>query len=283
MGYEVLMIKKRFAKVYIEITNVCNLSCAFCAGTNRKKEFMSLDLFKTALEKVAPYTDYVYLHVLGEPLLHPQIAEFFDEAEKNGLRVVLVTNGTKLCESGNTLLSKKALHKVNISLHALEANPCIEENTYLESCLDFADKASKKGVVSVLRLWNGGVKNELNEKIEEKIQSFFKTEWKENSRGFRIRDKLFLEYADRFEWTESESCEKARCYALKDQFAILCDGSVVPCCIDCEGTLKMGNIKTDSLEEMLSGELASSIRSGFDKGQAVFDTCKKCGFVRKRL
>ena len=277
------MNKKRFAKVYIEITNICNLSCHFCAGTKRKKEFMSLGLLRTALEKVSPFTDYVYFHVMGEPLLHPDISQFFDEAEKSGLRVVLVTNGTKLCEKADMLLSKKALHKVNISLHALEANPDIEKDAYIDSCLDFASKASEKGVVTVLRLWNGGAQNALNRYIEERIKQFFKTEWTENSKGYRIREKLFIEYADRFEWTESESCEKARCYALKDQFAILCDGSVVPYCIDGEGMLKMGNIETDSLEAMLSGELATLLRCGFDKGQAVFDTCKKCGFVRKRL
>ena len=274
---------KKFAKVYIEITNICNLSCSFCAGTKRKKEFMSLNLFNTILEKVSPFTDYVYFHVMGEPLIHPDISLFLDEAEKFGLRVVLVTNGTKLCEKSDMLLSKKALHKVNISLHALEANPNIDKDVYLDSCLEFASKASEKGVVMVLRLWNGGAENELNAYIEDRIRQFFKTEWKENSKGFRIREKLFLEYADRFEWTRNETSEKARCYALRDQFAVLCDGSVIPCCIDCEGTLSMGNIKTDSVEEMLLGNIASTLRCGFDKGVAVFDTCKKCGFVRKRL
>jgi len=276
--------EKPFRKVYIEITNICNLSCSFCAGTHRKKEFMSLERFNLILDKVKPYTDFIYLHVLGEPLLHPNISEMLDTADEHGLKVVLVTNGTRLCECADMLLSKRALHKVNISLHALEANPTLDKNTYLDACLDFCDKASQKGIVSVFRLWNSGAENSLNNEIENRLREKFSQQWKENSKGFRIREKLFLEYANRFEWHEqNEAEENVRCYALKDQFAILCDGTVIPCCIDCEGTLCMGNIETHELSDMLSGALATKLREGFDCERAVFDTCKKCGFIRKRL
>ncbi len=276
--------EKPFRKVYIEITNVCNLSCSFCAGTTRKKEFMSLERFKRVLDKVKAYTDYIYLHVLGEPLLHPEISEMFDEAQKRDLKVVLVTNGTRLCECSDMLLSKEALHKVNVSLHALEANPSLDKNAYLEACFDFCEKAAEKGIVSVFRLWNSGAENALNEEIENRLHEKFCGEWKENTKGFRIREKLFLEYANRFEWHEQNEAEgNVRCYALKDQFAVLCDGTVIPCCIDCEGKLCMGNIETDELSDMLSGVLATKLREGFDCEKAVFDTCKKCGFIRKRL
>lgn len=283
MGHDILK-EKPYRKVYIEITNICNLSCAFCAGTQRKKEFMSLERFVTVLDKVVPYTDYIYLHVLGEPLLHPNVSEMLDEAQKRALKVVLVTNGTKLCELSDMLLSKKSLHKVNISLHALEANPALDKDKYLEACFDFADRASKNGIVSVFRLWNGKGENRLNAQIEEKLHGRFSHEWRQNSKGFRLREKLFLEYADRFKWKENSTVkEQVRCYALKDQFAVLCDGTVIPCCIDCEGMLGMGNIETNELSDMLSGHLATELRRGFECGKAVFDTCKKCGFVRTRL
>ena len=279
-----ILNEKPFRKVYVEITNVCNLSCHFCAGTTRKKAFMTQENFETVLEKVKPFTDYIYLHVLGEPLIHPNISEFFNIAQKYGLRVVLVTNGTKLVELSNMLLSKKALHKVNVSLHALEANPTIEKEKYLNACFDFCSNASKMGIVSVMRLWNGGVESKLNKMIEEKMHEKFPQEWKENSKGYRLGEKLFLEYADRFNWHEKEEKQESiRCYALLDQFGVLCDGSVVPCCIDCEGQLAMGNIFKQDLSEILSGHIACTLREGFDKGKAVFDTCKKCGFVRKRL
>lgn len=276
--------QKPFRKVYIEITNVCNLSCHFCAQTNRKKAFMTVHCFEEVIKKVQPFSDYIYLHILGEPLIHPDISQFFDLAEKYGLKVVLVTNGTKLFELGDMLLSKKALHKINVSLHALEANPTLDKDNYLGFCFSFCKKASGKGVVSVMRLWNGGTQNKLNKEIEEKMHKAFSGDWKENTKGFTIGEKLFLEYADRFNWCEdNEKSECVRCYALKDQFGVLCDGSVVPCCIDSEGTLCMGNIFKQELSEILSGNKAKTLREGFDKGKAVFDTCKKCGFVRKRL
>ena len=66
----------RFSKVYVEISNLCNLSCAFCPGTKRKKKAMTEDEFAALLPKLRPYTDFLYFHLMGEPLCHPKLGRF---------------------------------------------------------------------------------------------------------------------------------------------------------------------------------------------------------------
>ena len=113
---------KRFNKIYLEISNICNLACRFCPGTRRAPRALSEQEFASLLPKIVPYTDYLYFHLMGEPLCHPQLKSFLDMAGDAGLKVIITTNGTLLSENCDVLLSSKALHKVNISLHAFEAN-----------------------------------------------------------------------------------------------------------------------------------------------------------------
>ena len=96
---------KRLRKIYLEISNVCNLHCTFCPGTRREKRFMTADEFATLLPKLRPWTDYLYFHLMGEPLCHPELAEFLRLAGKAGFRVILTTNGTLLEEKREILLS----------------------------------------------------------------------------------------------------------------------------------------------------------------------------------
>ena len=82
--------------MYLEITNVCNLRCAFCPGTQRPRRFMTPEEFRQLAARLRPYGTYLMLHVMGEPLLHPQLAELLDIAGVLGFQVCLVTNGTLL-------------------------------------------------------------------------------------------------------------------------------------------------------------------------------------------
>ena len=98
-------MKKRFAKVYLEISNLCNLSCAFCPGTKRTKKALNEEEFSCLISKLRPYTDFLYFHLMGEPLLHPQLGRFLELAGNEGFKVILTTNGTLLGKQQRLLLS----------------------------------------------------------------------------------------------------------------------------------------------------------------------------------
>lgn len=274
-----------FAKVYLEITNVCNLACSFCVGTSRQKHFLTVEEFDTLCAKIRPHTKFLYFHVMGEPLLHPKIGVFLEHAHTAGFRVILTTNGTLLAEKSDILLSAPTLFKVSISLHSFEANSGIQLNEYLTDCFDFADKASQQGIISVFRLWNEGGANAYNPTILRALRERFDGEWVKNTRGIRIRPKLFIEDGERFEWPlhAEKACERITCYGMKDHIAVLCDGSVVPCCMDYDGRLALGNLHNATLTEILSSDRARAFRASLDEGLAPSNECKLCGFAQKRF
>ncbi len=100
---------RKFRRIYIEITNVCNLKCNFCPVTNRKPEFMTTELFKRILYEIREYTEYIYLHVKGEPFLHPEIDKILDISFEKGFKVNITTNGTLINNVRDKIINKKAL------------------------------------------------------------------------------------------------------------------------------------------------------------------------------
>lgn len=272
-----------FSRVYIEITNVCNMNCSFCHGHNREKKFMTLSEFEHILLKLEGQTKYVYYHLMGEPLLHPQLADFLKAAKEKGFRSVITTNGTLIRTKGDELIAS-GVHKVSISLHSFEKNnPAAQEN-YLRDVVKFSDSASKAGIIVVLRLWNNGFDEGRNDITIEYLRSSLQGEWAKNTKGIRIRDKLHIEWGDRFEWPDKTATihsEDVFCYGLRDHFGILCDGSVVPCCLDSEGDITLGNIFSESIDEILNSPAAITMRESFDKRKAVQDLCRRCGYAQR--
>lgn len=273
-----------FAKIYLEITNVCNLACSFCAGTTRKKHFMTREEFAFLVSRLRPYTDFLYFHLMGEPTAHPLIGDFLATAHARGFRVILTTNGTLLPKVADTLLAAPALFKTSLSLHAFEANSGIDFEPYLQGCFDFADRASQKGIISVFRLWNDGGKNTKNGEILAALKARFPGEWTPNTKGIRIRQKLFIENGDAFIWPPMAApCERIACYALKDHIGVLCDGSVVPCCLDSDGSLVLGNLFETPLDEILSSVKTLDFRKSLDKNEPPTEFCRKCGFAQTKF
>ena len=274
-------------KVFLEITNVCNLSCSFCHGTKRKAKILSVDEFRHAAREARTFGEYLYFHLMGEPLLHPNLEEFLNIAAELGFRVIITTNGTLLNSRRDVLLSSKALFKVSISLHSFEANDeNVDFNEYLASCFEFCKVAAENGKVAVMRLWNLGGLNEKNEEIIRKMHEYFDAEdtmWKELYSGYKIRDKIFLEWGQKFEWpdTEAEFCgDNHSCYGLRDQIGILSDGTVVPCCLDADGAINLGNVFDKSLSEILESPRAEAMRNAFRCRKITEPLCQRCGYAK---
>lgn len=274
----------KFRKIYVEISNICNLHCSFCPGTGRKKQAMTEETFSSLMPKLRPWTDYLYFHIMGEPLLHPDLSRFLAIAGKAGFRVILTTNGTLLKKQQEVLLSAPGLHKINISLHAFEANDlAIPFSHYLEDCFSFG-KAAEGRILTVFRLWNSGGQEARNGEILAAMEQSFPKPWTAEPRGTRIGNRVYLEYGDKFDWPDLNAAdygESCFCYGLRDQIGILCDGSVVPCCLDHEGDLVLGNLLEESLESILESPRAKAIYSGFSRRSAVEPLCRKCGYARR--
>ena len=178
---------KRFAKVYVEISNICNLNCSFCPGTTRKPKRMTVEEFRIVLEKIKDYTDYIYFHLLGEPLCHPQLKEFLKIAEEMHFKVIITTNGTLLEKNKDILLESNSHYKTVISLHSFEANDNrVSFEKYLNNCFTYAKTAENKKIV-VLRLWNNGGKDSLNDEILKCLEDYFPKPWAEES----VRKSIF--------------------------------------------------------------------------------------------
>ena len=277
---------KRFNKVYLEISNLCNLRCAFCPGTKRAPHRMTEAEFSALLPKIRPFSDYLYFHLMGEPLCHPLLGRFLELAGQAGFKVILTTNGTLLPKMQDVLLSAPALHKVNISLHAFEANDlAVPFSEYLRGCFAFGKAAEGKCIVSY-RLWNGGGADELNGQILDTMAEYFPRPWAEERRGPRLGQKIYLEYGDKFDWPDlsaADNGERVFCYGLRDQIGVLCDGTVVPCCLDHEGDLNLGNLHETTLDAILETDRAKAICEGFQKGKAAEELCRKCGYATRFL
>lgn len=275
---------KRFWKVYLEISNKCNLSCAFCPGTKRPLGKMDQGRFRVALERLRPFTDFLYFHLMGEPLCHPELEGYLAMADSMGFRVILTTNGTLLSARQEMLLNAPALHKVNVSLHAFEANDLhIPFEDYLTECLAFGQAAQGKKIV-VYRLWNNGGADARNQEILEMLHSFFPNPWIPGRRGTALGDKIFLEPGDKFDWPDLEAQERPGpyfCYGLRDQIGILWDGTVVPCCLDHEGDIALGNLFEEDLGAILKSPRAQAIYDGFSQGQASEPLCRRCGYAAR--
>ena len=274
---------KTYSRAYVEITNICNMNCSFCHGHSRAPRRMSYEEFDKLTNDLSGVTQYIYYHLMGEPLTHPSLPDFLDMAAEQGFRSIITTNGTRLAEVGERLPAH-GVHKVSISLHSFEGDIKEKHIQYIKKCADFADKASKYGVLTVFRLWNKGYDEGRNDITLSILHECFPSEWCENERGARIRHKFHLEWGERFDWPTMDIPpigDRVFCYGLGDHFGILSDGTVIPCCLDREGDIALGNAFDGDLCEILSSERAENIRDGFARREAREELCKRCGYARR--
>ncbi len=287
-----------FKKIYIEITNVCNLSCDFCPETKRSPKFMDINDFINILDQVKPYGKYIYLHVKGEPLLHPDIATFLDVCNEKDFLVNLTTNGTLINKAKENLFSKPALRQINFSLHSFDGNNYSHSmDEYLDNIFTFINESlNKTNIIHSLRLWNLQETTEdkqlnivQNQCILEKIQNAFPLDFNleeqvKQKMGIKLQNNLYLNQEYEFQWPDINAKEDngvGFCYGLRNQIAILVDGTVVPCCLDGNGIISLGNIKEQSLDSILQSERAQNIQDSFSKNYAIEELCRKCGYRRR--
>ena len=254
------------------------MKCSFCHKTVREGAFMSEKDFCHALECLYPLTDYLYFHLMGEPLLHTKIKDFIRMASEKGFKVALTTNGALLDDS----LADEPVYKVSVSLHSLEKAEKSEREGYIDRVSSFAKRASEKGVIVSLRLWNEGEKD--NSETERLLKERFDGEWKRGRDGnITPAPLVFLEYKKPFCWPDmsEEPRDGVFCSGLRDQIGVLVDGTVVPCCLDADGKIPLGNLFEEDINEIITSPRATKIKEGFDRRVAVEELCKRCPYARR--
>lgn len=289
---------KKYKKIYLEITNVCNLKCDFCPETQRKPEFMGEKIFEKILDQIKPFTDYIYLHVKGEPLLHPNLAELLESSYEKGFKVNITTNGTLIEKVGEMLLKKKAVRQINFSLHSFDGNQeGIAKKEYIDPILTFANRAIQESkIITSLRLWNlderlitedQRLRNlEIINKIEENFKLPFTIQGNlGEGKSLKLGERVYLNQDYEFKWPALgvvEDFSPGTCFGLRNQIAILVDGTVVPCCLDGEGVINLGNIQKKEFSQIINNTRTEAIRLGFCNNTIVEELCRKCGY-RKRF
>lgn len=286
------MEKRRFLKVYIEITNMCNLNCSFCSKTSRADRFMKVEEFEKVVKEVSSYTNLIALHVKGEPLLHPNLKEILDITEKYNLKVNITTNATLLSKKIEVILNSNSIRQINISLHSAEQNN-VDEEKYLENVFESVDKIHQNtNIIISYRLWNLEKieNNDINKnvliKLGEKydIENIFE---KAKKNDFIELDKnIFLNQDIEFEWPDINGdiiAKTGKCYGLRNQIAILSNGDVVPCCLDANSNIFLGNIFNTSLKDIIESDRAKAIILGFERQELVEDLCQRCGFIKTKF
>jgi len=284
-------------KIYLETTNVCNLSCSFCHGTKRPKSFMTYEKFREILPKIKGKSKHLYFHLMGEPLLNKDLPKMVHDAKAEGFEVMLTTNGTLLSERGNFIFESGDVKKVSVSLQSvdiIDGKPCADFSEKLDEYLGnvavFATNCGKNGVICSLRLWNIEKEDDTkNDFLIEKLHFLFPDNWPESRSGYKLFNTpkgimpVFLEFGELFTWPDEKEKEKdvTFCHAIRDQVGILCDGTVVPCCLDADGVMALGNIYKNDFDEIINCDKALKILKSFNERKPCEKLCKTCGYAKR--
>lgn len=237
---------------------------------------MNVNKFKILLDKLKGYTKHLYFHVMGEPLVHPMINEFIDMASAC-YSVNLTSNGYLIERIGNN----KNIRQLNLSLHSFNDKNGKSLDEYINDIFDNVDKLVKNKTIVNYRMWiNSDNKREIIKYLEGKYKVKIG-----DSIKVKLDDNVYYEVEKEFIWPSMDNdyySEEGSCRGTRDHIGILVDGTVVPCCLDSNGLIKLGNIYKDELNDIISIDLFKEIRNGFLCNKKVHELCKKCNFYDLR-
>ena len=281
----------KFHKVYIELTNICGLSCSFCPTKDMSSQTMSLDLFEKILLQLQPYTKDIAFHVFGDPLTLSNLENYLDISYKYKFKVHITTTGYYLNRFNLELFLHKAIKQINFSLNSYNKNEMkISLEQYLEPMFKLCDLKLKNKIHNFInfRLWNLDEKNSEND-FNSKVFTILSQKFNINlskidfNKAIRLENQILLDFDKYFTWPSLSHTEQSDgyCHGLSSQIAILSSGSVVPCCLDSFACIDLGNIQNSSLDDILHSKRAIDIVEGFKNNLAVEELCKKCTFKNR--
>ena len=267
----------KFKKIYVEITNNCNLDCYFCIKNKRDKKYMTIEEYNHVLSEIKPYTDYVYLHLMGEGLLHPKINEIINITHDNNIKVNITTNGYLI----NRIKNNRNIRQINISLQSFDEKYKISLKDYLNNIFNTIETLDN--TIINYRLWvNTKYYNEFISILENKYNKKIIC----NTNGNCTLDKnIFISIKNEFEWPKKDregelhqNYKKGSCRALKNHIGILSNLDVVACCLDSNGDICFGNLNDTSLSKILNSKRFVTMKENLNNNIKTENLCLNCKY-----
>lgn len=275
-----------FKKIFVEISGCCNLKCEFCpAATTAARPFMSPQLFEKILKQTKDLTERHCLHVLGEPLLHPQFEELLTIAQKVGVKLEITSNGLLIKQHLPILSINQTIAQLNISLHSLNSNLGILKTlAYLKELLPSLEVLldQSPNLFINLRFWRS---SEQDQQLLSDILSLYEGKnFLKKDKNLRLRPRLLIHFEQTFNWpdlTQPILHMHGKCHALSSHFGILADGTIIPCCLDSQGDISLGNINNQNVLEILNSTKAQNMLKGFQKKELKEELCQRCQYIER--
>jgi len=256
---------------------------------------MDINLFEDIIKQVAPLTEMVCFHLMGDPLVHPKFDEMVQLCKTYDTKIFLVTNGVLLRPEKFDVMLHESFHQVNFSLHSFFDNHQGKDPTnYLQRIFDYTERAlaERPGLYLNYRLWNLNdplgsqtPNKEMLERICERFDFKMPTELDVRKRkSINIKDRLYLHFDTEFIWPSLDLPvlgTSGKCYGLSSHFGVLADGTVVPCCLDKEAAIPLGKVQDQHIIDILDSPRAQNILKGFQQRNLVEGLCQRCQYIER--
>jgi radical SAM protein with 4Fe4S-binding SPASM domain len=259
---------KPLTSLIVEPTNTCNLRCAFCfvtEGMNRPAGFMEFDLFEKIVDD-CPGLEHLCMHNWGEPLLNKDIFKMFDHARRAGVKhIVMNTNGTLLTDRMIDKIVDSPLSVIRFSIDGSAATfrriRGVELEKIERNILKLRErKEARRPALGM------GVVFTVEEETQGDIDAYV-AHWRDIVDHVRLQPKLI-------QGPRGEICPEpfGKDYG---KLVVLWDGTVIPCCVDYNATLPLGNAWKDSVISIWRGAAIERLRRRHEDRDFP-DTCANC-------
>ena len=275
------------AHLKIELTNYCNLACTFCPHDQMERSvgFMKMDLFKRLIDAGARHVEFVYLHFMGESLVHPKIFDMIRYARSRGVGTGLSTNASFLDEKRARGLLTSNIDFLIVSFEG--ANP----HTYESVRLKASYEKTLQNIQGFYRL-----KREIPNTLTSAVQMVHTSETDEEVEGFQgqwpegvIIKKIKNWGGQMPDLTTNKAIQTllSPCALPWKELSILWDGTVTLCANTYDREIVLGNLDEESLEEIWNGPKMQEIRRRHVahqvQGIPVCETCPRYPFSPGRF
>ena len=259
---------KKITSLIIEPTNTCNLRCTFCfvtEGMTREGGFMDLDLFKKIIDD-CPDLEHLCMHNWGEPLLHKDIFKMIEYAKNKGVNyVVMNTNGTLFTDKMIDRIVDSKLDIIRFSIDGSAETFKRVRGVELQNIERNINKLKKVKEKRRPKL-KMGVVFTVEEDTEGDAEDYI-THWEKIVDHVRLQPKLITS-------PRNQACPEpfGKDYG---KLVVLWDGRVIPCCVDYNASLTIGNIQNDTISNLWKNEKMDLLRKQHLEGEFP-KTCANC-------